>query len=243
MSEHKATAIGLTALLVASLWLSGVPAETAPEPKEPAPTIRLSVSDEAGEAPEAQPAASGNVQWRNVTTTEWVTQQVCDGRTCRLIRVPRQVVRRVAVAAAAPYRLARVIYRDGVARTLRMLRPVGAVKTCTRSTTSAVTGEQWIGVDEQIYVKQAGGTWAPKRSDARIPDEAAIAEPLASAPHVGGSYGSTGTTVYRGYASTGTSVYASYGSTGTAVSFPGRAGRPVFTRRCGPVRRVLGWCQ
>lgn len=198
-----------------------VPVHATPD-RLPVPSDILPLPEAEHEEPQpaadtpTAPAADGVVYQQ-----QWVTEYVrsCNGRSCQL--VPRQVLRRVAVAAASPVRTARVIYQGGVERTLNLLRPVGAAMSCTRTTAEAQTGEQWMGTDEQIYVKQADGTWKPKRDDAKIPEESApLREPAVSysIPVRQVSYYPVTMTTYR-------------------------ARTPVFTRRCGPVRRLLGWCR
>lgn len=171
------TIISLTALVLASVWIAQSPADN-PD-KLPLPELSLPLPQDqppVEPAPEPNSESGPAVVWQDQVVTEWVRS--CDGRSCRL--VPRQVVRRVAVAAAKPIRTARVIFAGGVERTLELLRPVGAAVTCTRTTAQAQTGEQWMGTDEQIYVKQSDGTWKPKRADAKIPESAPLRYPAVS---------------------------------------------------------------
>ena len=199
-----------------------VPVEATPDTL-PLPELSLPLPQDQESPVEPAPVPNSEsgpaVVYEDRVVTEWVRS--CDGRSCRL--VPRQVVRRVAVAAARPVRTARVIFQGGVERTLELLRPVGAAVTCTRTTAQAQTGEQWMGTDEQIYVKQDNGTWKPKRADAKIPTETLSSPAVATPPIV-------------------TSQRVFY-STPYVTTTPYRARTPVFSRRCGPVRRLLGWCR
>ena len=204
---------------LASLSLPFIEPVKATPDKLPLPELSLPLPQDqppVEPAPEPNSESGPAVVWQDQVVTEWVRS--CDGRSCRL--VPRQVVRRVAVAAAKPIRTARVIFAGGVERTLELLRPVGAAVTCTRTTAQAQTGEQWMGTDEQIYVKQSDGTWKPKRADAKIPESAPLRYPAVSY-----------------------SIPVRQVSYSPVMMTYQRARTPVFSRRCGPVRRLLGWCR
>lgn len=174
------TIISLTALVLASVWIAQSPADN-PD-KLPLPELSLPLpQDQEPQAAAAELTASpaDGVSYENRLVTEWVQQQVCDGRTCRIIQVPRQVMRRVAVATKT------------------------AVKQVA---TQALCPCGCPGCDPELCMCQT------------LSSPAVVSSPIVTSQRV-------------------------FYSTPYVTTTPYRARTPVFSRRCGPVRRLLGWCR
>ena len=76
-----------------------------------------------------------------------------------------------------PYRIANVLFSDGSFHEVEMKRPMFMSGSCQRSTTEAIPGEVWIGVDGPAYIYEGNNVWVPRREETKPPVQVVIEEP------------------------------------------------------------------
>ena len=73
-----------------------------------------------------------------------------------------------------PYRIANVLFSDGSFHEVEMKRPMFMSGSCQRSTTEAIPGEVWIGVDGPAYIYEGNNVWVPRREETKPPVQAEV---------------------------------------------------------------------